>query len=67
RGILDYSEDELASVDIIGNPHSGIIDAPSTRVVTDRVAKVLVWYDNEYGYAARMLDLASYILNKEKL
>ena len=54
-------------MDIIGNPHSGIIDAPSTRVVTDRVAKVLVWYDNEYGYAARMLDLASYILNKEKL
>ena len=67
RGILDYSEDELVSADIIGNPHSGIIDALSTRVVINRVAKVLVWYDNEYGYARRMLDLASYMLSKEKL
>jgi glyceraldehyde-3-phosphate dehydrogenase type I len=64
KGILDFSQDELVSADIIGNPHSGIIDAPSTRVVMDKVAKVLVWYDNEYGYARRMLDLASYIAEK---
>lgn len=61
KGILGYSEDEIVSADIIGDPHSGIIDAPSTRVIKDRVVKVLVWYDNEYGYAARLLDLANYI------
>jgi glyceraldehyde 3-phosphate dehydrogenase/glyceraldehyde-3-phosphate dehydrogenase (NAD(P)) len=65
RGILQYSEDELVSIDIIGNPHSSILDAPSTTVIPkDRLAKVLVWYDNEYGYAARMLDLASYLMKQ---
>ena len=64
KGILDYSEDEIVSADIIGDPHSGIIDGPSTRVLMDRAAKVLVWYDNEYAYARRMLDLASYIASK---
>ena len=63
-GILEYNEDEIVSADIIGNTHSGIIDAPSTRVLADRVAKVLVWYDNEYAYARRMLDLASYMAEK---
>ena len=61
QGIIDYNDDEIVSADIIGNPHSGIIDAPSTRVIMNRVVKVLVWYDNEYGYARRMLDLADYI------
>jgi glyceraldehyde-3-phosphate dehydrogenase type I len=61
KGILDYSEDELVSADIIGDPHSGIIDASSTRVIMNRIAKVLVWYDNEYGYSRRLLDLASLI------
>jgi len=59
--IMDYNDDEIVSADIIGNPHSGIVDAPSTRVVMNRVAKVLVWYDNEFGYARRMLDLADYV------
>ena len=61
KNILAYSEEELVSADIIGNTHSGIIDASSTRVINNRVAKVLVWYDNEYGYARRMLDVASYV------
>ncbi len=61
KGILDYNEDEIVSADIIGNPNSGIIDAPSTRVIMNRVVKVLVWYDNEYGYARHLLDLADYI------
>jgi glyceraldehyde-3-phosphate dehydrogenase type I len=61
RGILEYSEDELVSADIIGNAHSGIVDGPSTRVIMNKVVKVLIWYDNEYGYAARLVDLASYI------
>jgi glyceraldehyde-3-phosphate dehydrogenase type I len=61
RGILDYSEDELVSADIVGDEHSAIIDAAATMVLKDRVVKVLAWYDNEYGYARRMLELAAYI------
>jgi glyceraldehyde-3-phosphate dehydrogenase type I len=61
KGILDYREDEIVSADIIGDPHSGIVDASSTRVILNRVAKVLVWYDNEYGYSKRMLDLAEFV------
>ena len=61
NGILDYTEEEIVSVDIIGNSHSGIVDGTSTRVILNRVAKVLVWYDNEYGYAGRLLDLATFI------
>ena len=61
KGILGYTEDELVSADIIGDEHSGIVDANATRVIMDRVVKMLVWYDNEYGYARRLLDLADYI------
>jgi glyceraldehyde 3-phosphate dehydrogenase/glyceraldehyde-3-phosphate dehydrogenase (NAD(P)) len=61
KGILGYTEDELVSADIIGDEHSGIVDANATKVLTDRVVKVFVWYDNEYGYARRLLDLADYI------
>ncbi len=64
KGILAYSEDELVSADIIGCPHSGVVDAISTMVILDRVVKVFVWYDNEYGYSHRMLDLAQYISKK---
>jgi glyceraldehyde 3-phosphate dehydrogenase/glyceraldehyde-3-phosphate dehydrogenase (NAD(P)) len=64
KGIIDYNDDEIVSADIIGNPHSGIVDAPSTRVVMNRVAKVLVWYDNEFGYSRRLLDLTAYISAK---
>ena len=67
RGIIDYNDDEIVSVDIIGNPHSGIVDAPSTKLIINRVVKVPVWYDNEYGYARRMLDLASYLIGKIEL
>lgn len=57
HGILDYSDDELVSTDIIGNPNSSIIHGCSTRVVRDRLVKVQAWYDNEYGYACRCLDM----------
>jgi glyceraldehyde-3-phosphate dehydrogenase type I len=63
-GIMEYCEDELVSADIIGNPHSAIIDASSTAVVNGNVVKVLVWYDNEWGYARRLLDLASYMADR---
>ena len=56
-GILQYSEEPLVSSDIVGNPHSSIFDSGMTRMVGDRMIKLLSWYDNEYGYAARMVDM----------
>ena len=61
KGILGYSNDELVSTDIIGDTHSGIIDGTSTKVVDNKMLKVLVWYDNEFGYAKRLLEIAEYI------
>ena len=60
KGILAYEEEELVSVDYIGNPASSIIDAPSTAVVSGLV-KVMSWYDNEWGYSNRCVDLARYV------
>ncbi len=57
KGILQYEEEELVSVDFRGNPHSSIVDAGYTRVVGDHCVKVLAWYDNEWGYSRRCVDL----------
>ncbi len=57
KGILEYCEDELVSVDFRGNPRSSIVDSGFTRVVADRCVKVLAWYDNEWGYSCRCVDL----------
>ncbi len=57
KGILQYSEDPLVSTDIIGNPHSSIFDAASTQVLGGNLVKVLSWYDNEWGYSNRVVDL----------
>jgi glyceraldehyde 3-phosphate dehydrogenase len=57
HGILRYSEDPLVSSDIIHDAHSAIFDALSTRVLEDRLVKVVAWYDNEWGYASRVVDL----------
>ncbi len=65
KGIIEYCEEEIVSADVIGNTHSGIIDSLCTRVILDRIATVMVWYDNEYGYSTRMLDLARYMANRE--
>jgi glyceraldehyde-3-phosphate dehydrogenase type I len=64
KSILGYSEDELVSADIIGDTHSGVVDATSTKVVDNKMVKVLVWYDNEFGYAKKLLELAEYISKK---
>lgn len=56
KGILQYCEDPIVSVDVINNPHSSIFDADST-MVTGKAVKVLSWYDNEWGYSARVVDL----------
>ena len=59
RGILGYETRPLVSADYVNDSRSGIVDAPSTMVVDDRMVKVLVWYDNEYGYVHRMAELTS--------
>ena len=59
-GFLQYSEEELVSSDYIGNPHSCILDAKSTNVVDGLLIKVSGWYDNEWGYASRCVDLLRY-------
>jgi glyceraldehyde 3-phosphate dehydrogenase len=61
KGILEYSEEELVSVDFRGNPRSSIVDAGFTRVVGDRCAKVLAWYDNEWAYSCRCVELLRYM------
>jgi glyceraldehyde 3-phosphate dehydrogenase len=57
-GILEYCDEPLVSVDFVGNRHSSILDAPNTRVMGGNFAKLLAWYDNEWGYSARVVDLA---------
>ena len=61
KGIVEYCEDPIVSVDVIGNAHSSIFDALSTMSITPRVFKVFSWYDNEYGYAMRMIDMMKLI------
>ena len=61
QGFLAYSEDELVSSDYIGNPHSCILDAKSTNVVDGTLVKVSGWYDNEWGYASRCVDLIRFM------
>jgi glyceraldehyde 3-phosphate dehydrogenase len=65
KGILAVSEDPLVSVDYVGNPASSIVDLLSTFVVEQRMVKVLAWYDNEWGYSMRCVDLAQYIAGKK--
>lgn len=57
KDLLEYSTEPIVSVDIIGNPYSGIYDAPLTRIVTNNFIKITGWYDNESGYANRIVDL----------
>jgi glyceraldehyde 3-phosphate dehydrogenase len=58
KGILEYCDEPLVSVDFLGNPHSSILDAESTKVMDGNFAKLLAWYDNEWGYSSRVVDLA---------
>jgi glyceraldehyde 3-phosphate dehydrogenase len=60
-GILGISDEELVSADIIGSTYSALVDAESTMVLGDHTVKVLAWYDNEWGYAKRVADLAEYM------
>ena len=64
KGILEYCTEPLVSIDFKGNPHSSIVDAALTKVVDKRSVKVVAWYDNEWGYSNRCVDLALFIGNK---
>ena len=59
EGILEYSEEPLVSSDIVGSPYSAVFDAPLTSVVDGTQVKVIAWYDNEWGYSNRLIELAS--------
>jgi glyceraldehyde 3-phosphate dehydrogenase len=63
NGILDYTEDPIVSVDIIGNPNSCVFDAQLTSVI-DKMVKIVGWYDNEIGYSSRIIDLITFISKK---
>ena len=60
---MEYSEDFIVSTDIIGNSHSGIIDGLSTQVVDKNLVKLVIWYDNEWGFSNRMIEVLK-IMNK---
>lgn len=64
KGVLAVEEKELVSVDFNGNPYSSIVDAKTTMVVNGKTVKVLSWYDNEYGFSSRMVDMALYMASK---
>lgn len=61
KGILGYTEEPLVSVDFMANPHSGIVDGLFTRITDENLVKILAWYDNEWGFSCRMIDLIKYI------
>ena len=66
KGLIEYSSVPLVSSDIIGNPASSIFDASSTQILGGNYVKVVAWYDNEWGYSNRIVDLVKSIIEKEK-
>jgi glyceraldehyde 3-phosphate dehydrogenase len=64
KGIMQVSTEELVSIDFRGNPHSAIVDAPYTKIMDGDFVKVLAWYDNEWGYSNRCVDLLRFMVKK---
>jgi glyceraldehyde 3-phosphate dehydrogenase len=64
KGVMQFSEEELVSIDFKGNPHSSIVDAAYTKVMDGDFAKVLSWYDNEWGYSSRCVDLLRLLVKR---
>ena len=60
KGILEYVDEPIVSIDIVGNPHSAIFDSSATQV-KGNMLKIFTWYDNEWGYSCRIVDLIDYI------
>ncbi|MBZ5535560.1 MAG: type I glyceraldehyde-3-phosphate dehydrogenase [Acidobacteriia bacterium] len=65
KGILQYCEEELVSVDFRANPHSSILDAGYTKVVGDRLVHLMAWYDNEWGYSCRVRDMIRFMAGRK--
>lgn len=61
KGFLSCTDEELVSRDFYGNPHSSIVDLPSTAVIGGRMVKIISWYDNEWGFSSRMVEMLSFI------
>ena len=61
KGILDYTEDAVVSSDFLGDPHTSIFDAKAGIALTDTFVKVVSWYDNEWGYSNKVVDLIEYM------
>ncbi|MCP4581007.1 MAG: type I glyceraldehyde-3-phosphate dehydrogenase, partial [candidate division Zixibacteria bacterium] len=57
KGVLQYTEDPIVSIDVVGNPHSSVFDSLATMVIQDNMIKVFSWYDNEWGFSNRMIDM----------
>ncbi|XP_017462540.1 PREDICTED: glyceraldehyde-3-phosphate dehydrogenase 2-like, partial [Rhagoletis zephyria] len=66
KGILGYTEDEIVSSDIINDAHSSIFDAKASIALTETFYKLISWYDNEYGYSSRMIDLVKHVQKADK-
>ncbi len=66
KGIIAYSDEQLVSVDFNGNASSSIVDTTFTRSVDPHMHKILAWYDNEWGYSNRILDLIAYVARVKK-
>ena len=64
EGILAVSDEQLVSIDFLHDPHSSILDAPTTMVLGDRTVKVLSWYDNEWGFSCRVVDLVNLVASR---
>jgi glyceraldehyde 3-phosphate dehydrogenase len=64
RGILQFCEEPLVSIDFRGNSHSSIVDAENTTVIEGKTMKILSWYDNEWGYSCRVRDLVKFVASK---
>ncbi len=62
KGILGYTEEPVVSIDFNGDPRSSIVDADQTMVMQDTMVKVLSWYDNEWGFSSRMLDMVKHVV-----
>ncbi len=64
KGIMEYTEEPVVSTDMLNNPHSAIVDAELTKVLNGTLVKVVAWYDNEWGYSNRVVDLVSFLSSK---
>jgi len=66
KGILNYSDEQLVSIDFNNDAHSSIVDTTFTRSVSPNMHKILAWYDNEWGYSNRILDLIAHVAKVKK-